>query len=720
MADQDLRYVITVVDRATAELARLTGTIDTLARTAESLNKKMEEGSEETEASLISLNQGLELVQKGFSLLSAAIEFPIAQFSSLLAVSTDLVREYDVQAQAEVRLSAALTASGDAAEETSKSLLDYAQSLQATTRYGDEAIVAVEAVVASFVRGEANIKRATKAALDLSAAFGTDLQSSALKVAQAIETGDLTIGRLKINLTESKDPADRLAAALTGIESRFGGLSEKVAGVGAGPLDQLQNSLSDFRETIGELISDTPEFLAFIDTSKELLANLQQFAKDNKGDLILAFGRGFKTSFELANASIQALVIGIDRLVKLVTEIGQFFGAFDSVESATRKIQHLEKANENLNEQHELFTKQAPQLVNLWGLISLSEEEAGKRAAEVTRLLEANNKEIEKLKKNLEDLKFDPFAEMKKGADELATELKEQIAGFEASFNEHLKARQAETPEAQRAAFGQRLEGIDKALGDAGLIGALDPFVQAAKAAAERIEAAAEELSLSAGIATQLATTESIRFLEVLGTFDGSLEQWTELRELESEILDQFDTGVEAFGTAVEGLDAAGLQLGLSADGLDMSAAGLSLSASSLGFAAEGLSAAGDDLNGASGSLDRAADALEEAANALQQGGGGEGLPQLASGGILRRPTRVIGGEAGPEAIIPLNEEGARFAARAFGLGGAGISVGSVNISAKNLSLSPQGLDAAFNAFDRKLADSLQRARRLKSGSLGS
>jgi hypothetical protein len=717
MADQDLRYVITVVDRATAELARLTGTIDTLARTAESLNKKMEEGSEETEASLISLNQGLELVQKGFSLLSAAIEFPIAQFSSLLAVSTDLVREYDVQAQAEVRLASALTASGDAAEGTAESLIEYASALQQTTRFGDEAIVATEAVVASFVRGDVNIQRATKAALDLSSAFGIDLQSAALKVATAVETGELAIGRMKVKLTESKDPADRLNTALTAIESRFGGLSEKLANVGAGPLDQLQNAISDFRETIGELISKTPEFLAFIDTSKEMLANLQAFAQANAGDLIIAFGRAFKTSFEIANVSIQAMVAGIEKLVQVATKIGEHFNIFDSAGEVRDRIETVKGTIEGLRGSLEDASATGPSVSNLWGILGEGPDTV---AIEQLNLALAEQESIlTDLEIKLTEIERDPFAQMKKGASELTGELKKLIDQFEETYKKYLEQRRGETPEAQRAAFGQRLAEIDETLGAAGLIGILDPMVQAQKAAAERLELAAEELGLTAGIATQLATTESIRFLDVLGKFDGSIVEWEELRALESTILDQFKAGVDAFGPAVEGLDAAGIELGISADGLTLSAADLTFSASNLGFAAEGLSAAGDDLNGASGSLDRAADALEEAANALQQGGGGEGLPQLAAGGILRRPTKVIGGEAGPEAIIPLNEEGARFAARAFGLGGAGISVGSVNISARNLSLSPSGLDAAFNLFDRKLADSLQRARRMKSGSLG-
>jgi hypothetical protein len=48
-----------------------------------------------------------------------------------------------------------------------------------------------------------------------------------------------------------------------------------------------------------------------------------------------------------------------------------------------------------------------------------------------------------------------------------------------------------------------------------------------------------------------------------------------------------------------------------------------------------------------------------------------KGIPELASGGIARRPTLALIGEAGPEAVIPLSR-GAQY-----GLGGGG---GTTNI----------------------------------------
>jgi len=48
-------------------------------------------------------------------------------------------------------------------------------------------------------------------------------------------------------------------------------------------------------------------------------------------------------------------------------------------------------------------------------------------------------------------------------------------------------------------------------------------------------------------------------------------------------------------------------------------------------------------------------------------GGGGGTVPQLAEGGLVTRPTLALLGEAGPEAVVPLE--------KAIGAGGATISI---------------------------------------------
>ena len=717
-AVEQVTQAVEDVAEQTQEATESTRDMTVAARTAKVAEKELEQETESLGDQMAKLNQSVELVMKGLGLLKTAALFPIQQFQALFGAAEDLVRAYDQQAQAEVKLRVALAAQGDVTDDTRKSLIDYAGALQATTRYGDEAIVEVEALIASFVRGEENIKRATRAALDLSAALGTDLQSSAIKVAQAVETGELLIGRMRVNLTESEDPAKRLDAALGEIERRFGGLSTQLAGVGAGPLDQLQNAISDFQETIGELVSKTPEFLAFIDTSKELLASLQAFAKNNSSDLIVTFGRVFQTSLALAVVSIEAMVLGIEKLVRVVTSIGEFFGVFDTAEDVAKRIRFASDENAEFEKQLRHLTDLTPRVENLWGALLPGADEAANLAGELKVKIQENLRAIDELQGKANDLARDPFAEMKKGAGELAEELRGLIDQFDKGFERNLEARRGETPEAQRSRRAEGLERVTSQLEEAGLIGDLDPAVQAMKAAAERLEGATAEFASTAALAAQLRTQESFEFFEVLGEFNGSIDEWNELKALEREIVDQWQDAVEAMDLSADELSSSALELNLSANGLSFSAGSLNASASSLDASASALSDAGGDLSGASGSMDQAAQALQDAASSLANIQGGGDIPQLAAGGIVRRATKAIVGEAGPEAVIPLTDEGAAFAARAFGLQ-APVAIGSVTVSARNLTLSDRGLDSVLAQFDRGLATSLARARRMRSGTLG-
>ena len=59
-----------------------------------------------------------------------------------------------------------------------KSLLNYASGLQKVTKFGDEAIIQVQGMLAAFTKDEEQIKLATAATLDLAEAKGMDLKAA--------------------------------------------------------------------------------------------------------------------------------------------------------------------------------------------------------------------------------------------------------------------------------------------------------------------------------------------------------------------------------------------------------------------------------------------------------------------------------------------------------------------------------------------------------------
>lgn len=170
------------------------------------------------------------------------------------------------QIMAEARLAAVIRATGGAAGFTAAELQGMASNLQQITTYGDEAILEMQAILATFrqIRGD-NFERATRAALDLTAVMGGDLKSAALQLGKALE--DPTIGltalrRSGVSFTEQQQEQikalveqnqlfEAQVIILTEVEAQLGGVAEALAQTDPGRLEQINNELGDMKEQIG-------------------------------------------------------------------------------------------------------------------------------------------------------------------------------------------------------------------------------------------------------------------------------------------------------------------------------------------------------------------------------------------------------------------------------------------------------------------------------------
>ena len=92
----------------------------------------------------------------------------------------------NTQVDAIQKVEAALASTGGVSRQTSEGLQAMAARLQEITTHGDEAILAMQAVLLTFtnIRG-ARFEQATTAILNMASALGTDLKSAALQVGKA-------------------------------------------------------------------------------------------------------------------------------------------------------------------------------------------------------------------------------------------------------------------------------------------------------------------------------------------------------------------------------------------------------------------------------------------------------------------------------------------------------------------------------------------------------
>lgn len=250
--------------------------------------------------------------------------------AALLAATS--IRSYDQQAVALAKVESAVRSTGGAAKLSVQELTAEADKLQASTIFGDEAILNdVTTTLLGFgkIAGE-TFKRAQKAAADMATRTGGDLRSASLALGKALDdplTGLDGLRRAGITFTkDEKDLIQSLAQAnmtaqaqaliLKKVETGVGGMAEAAAKAGLGPLRQLGNAFDDVREEIGKALLDA--FNPLIGSVKDLAVWLKGLSPATMK--VIAVG-------VLLATILGPLIIGIGAIVSLVPAIVAGFGA---------------------------------------------------------------------------------------------------------------------------------------------------------------------------------------------------------------------------------------------------------------------------------------------------------------------------------------------------------------------------------------------------------
>ena len=199
---------------------------------------------------MIMAGGAIYLAKQGFDMLVGAIKGAIG----FIKESIDAAAEEQLQI---AKLNQALESTGQYTDAVSRSLQDYAASLQKSTMYADDAVIGVEAMLATFKLTEEEIKIATEATLNLAAATGQDLQSASILMGKAMvgETGMLK--RYGIMVDEAKYKAEGWRAVIDEINVEFGGQAQAQAKTYTGRIEQLKNMFGDAKEMLGNAFIPT-------------------------------------------------------------------------------------------------------------------------------------------------------------------------------------------------------------------------------------------------------------------------------------------------------------------------------------------------------------------------------------------------------------------------------------------------------------------------------
>lgn len=172
------------------------------------------------------------------------------------------------QERVTAQLEATLKSTGRYTPELSANLQKFAGDLQGITTYGDEAVIASQALLLTFTQiGNEQFPRAQQAILDVATAMGTDLKSATLQVGKALNDpvlGMTALSRSGIQFTEEQKEvvkqlvdtgrsAEAQAVILKELETQFGGSAVAARDTLGGALQSLQNAFGDLFEAKGGL-----------------------------------------------------------------------------------------------------------------------------------------------------------------------------------------------------------------------------------------------------------------------------------------------------------------------------------------------------------------------------------------------------------------------------------------------------------------------------------
>lgn len=229
MAEQ-LSIVIDAVDRASATLRTVQGSVGSLSQTVQRAT-----------GLLTALGVGVGAVGLGAALRGAT-----------LAAAED--------EDAMIRLRSAVERTGQAWGAVRPEIEATLSTIQKTTRFtDDEAATALQRVI-GLTGGYANSTRLLKVAMDVAEGTGRGLEGTVMLIARAASTGGAGLSRMGIAVQglatgklDAAQKAANLQKVLTTLEARFGGMTTKLSDTTTF-LNRAKNEFGEFMESVGRFV----------------------------------------------------------------------------------------------------------------------------------------------------------------------------------------------------------------------------------------------------------------------------------------------------------------------------------------------------------------------------------------------------------------------------------------------------------------------------------
>lgn len=270
MADQ-FEFELTAKDNVTKVIDAVTAGFKNLAKTVETASSSASRSFDTFKGVLAG-----ELVVKALEKTTQAAERLFDVFV------TDGIKAASQTEQAFNDLSNALARNKNFSEGAAEAFKKFADGIEDTTTIQDQAVLSAGALLESLTGlSEKGLEKATKAAIQLSAITGKDLNTTTLALAKTAENGSEALKRLGVNVGNIGPGLDGLAKTVERINSQFAGAAESKVNTYIGSITQLGNTFESLQKAIGATFTENLVVTAIIKSTSDIIKGLSTEVKSN-------------------------------------------------------------------------------------------------------------------------------------------------------------------------------------------------------------------------------------------------------------------------------------------------------------------------------------------------------------------------------------------------------------------------------------------------------
>jgi hypothetical protein len=349
-------------------MARSTVELELVAQVSEA-TKTVKRFADDTKKQLsgISLASNITAIASGFNLLRDVAGGALGTINDFLS---DAVGEAVEAERSITSLANSMRIVGDFSEEALNQFTNLADELAKTTTLTDDQVISAAALAKTYQLTNKETKQVIEAAKDLSAITGQDLNTSVEKLAKTYNGFvDKSLKQLVPGLKSLTQEQLASGEAVKLVGDRFDGTAETLTNTFGGALKQLNNSISEFKEQIGKIVTESEGAIQVIKIAAQainelgkatvfVVKNLNIFetvlgaigAASPSVAILLRIASGFKSVKEESNDAAEGTRELLDQIKSAARSGGAKIATDEEIKNRRSALRAQEDALEKFNQ----------------------------------------------------------------------------------------------------------------------------------------------------------------------------------------------------------------------------------------------------------------------------------------------------------------------------------------------------------------------------------